>query len=60
MKGRYSGTFKDILFVEKGMSVLSFLLIMNASFSQKPPVNKNQDVKKLYMSPQIAHSFPWG
>jgi protein TonB len=46
--------------MKKGASILSFLVFMNAAFAQKPAANKNQDVGKVYMNPQIAPSFPGG
>lgn len=46
--------------MKKVMLILSFLLFLNACFSQVPALNKNQDVGKLYFSPQIPASFPGG
>ncbi len=47
-------------FMKKIILLLSFLLLMDTCFSQVPSVNKNQDVGKVYASPQIPASFPGG
>jgi periplasmic protein TonB len=46
--------------MKKVMCILTFLVFTETCFAQKPAVNQNQDVKKLYMNPQIAPSFPGG
>ena len=46
--------------MKKAMCILSFLLLTNISFAQKPAANQNQDVGKLYRNPQIAPSFRGG
>jgi protein TonB len=46
--------------MKKVKLILSFLFVTSACFCQLRPVNKNQDVGKVYFNPDIPASFPGG